>query len=199
MNKKLRLAANLCLSSYFEDIDPNWALDTTKAVSGTDDAYMVEGADEVWVVFRGTEWSVAEWYRNFQIKKADIEGLGRIHKGFFINIPEIMDILDEHPAFKDKDINFCGHSRGGAMAQLAALMHRNEYKSNPKVYTFGSPRCGDKSFLEAYRGIETLRVVHRLDPIPEVPRWNYWHTPVKVGSWKKSHKMSAYYKTAYEI
>lgn len=200
-NKQLRIAANLSLSSYYEGIAPPWALDTSAVYSGTDDAYLVEGVSAVWVVFRGTEWSLKEWAANFNFHKLYVEGLGRVHHGFYANMPKLFELLNEHPAFKDKMINFCGHSRGGALAQIAAVMHRDAFNSKPRVFTFGSPRVGDRSFVRAYGGISnfTTRVVHILDIVPRVPMWNFWHTEKGIRKWNLWHSMSWYYKTVYKL
>ena len=198
-NYQLRLAAQLCAASYYDDVVPAWALDSVYAVHQTDNAYLIEGVSQVWVVFRGTEWSIKEWLKNFQLKKVSIKGLGTIHEGFFSNLLPLWQQLEEHPAFADCKINFCGHSRGGALAQLAAVRHKRIYGSEPRVYTFGSPRVGNKTFVAAYNDIKTLRLVHTFDIVPQVPRWNFWHAGASKYKFKRGHAMWRYQKSAFEI
>ncbi len=68
-----------------------------------------------------------------------------------------------------------GHSLGGAMASLVA--HRLWLEGFPirAVYTYGSPRPGDRNFQAAYR-LPNYRFVNDNDLIPHLPlRWCYRH------------------------
>ena len=68
-----------------------------------------------------------------------------------------------------------GHSLGGAMATLVA--HRLAAEGFPvrAVYTYGSPRPGDRNFRDAYR-VPNYRFVNDNDLVPHLPlRWCYRH------------------------
>ena len=68
-----------------------------------------------------------------------------------------------------------GHSLGGAMATLVA--HRLTAEGFPvrAVYTYGSPRPGDRNFRDAYR-VPNYRFVNDNDLVPHLPlRWCYRH------------------------
>ncbi len=68
-----------------------------------------------------------------------------------------------------------GHSLGGAMATLVA--HRLSVEGFPvrAVYTYGSPRPGDRNFRDAYR-LPNYRFVNDNDLVPHLPlRWCYRH------------------------
>ena len=196
---QLRLAAQLCSSSYYEEVSPPWAVDVLAVHEGTDDAILIEGVDSVWVVFRGTEWSMAEWAHNFQISKEDTNGYGKVHGGFLTHMTALWRQLNQHPAFADKKINLCGHSRGGSLSQLAALAHREIFGSSPNVFTFGSPRVGNPDFVKAYGDINTLRIVHAFDPVPFVPRWNFRHAGTSIMKYTRGHAMWRYQKTAFTL
>jgi hypothetical protein len=68
-----------------------------------------------------------------------------------------------------------GHSLGGAMATLVA--HRLSAEGFPvrAVYSYGSPRPGDRDFRDAYR-LPHYRFVNNNDLVPHLPmKWCYHH------------------------
>ncbi len=68
-----------------------------------------------------------------------------------------------------------GHSLGGAMASLVS--HRLAREGFPvrAVYTYGSPRPGDRHFRDAYH-LPNYRFVNDNDLVPHLPlRWCYRH------------------------
>lgn len=67
---------------------------------------------------------------------------------------------------------FTGHSKGGALANLAALCARQAWPDAAvKAATFGAPRAGDESFALAYRaaGIDCQRYEVDGDLVPDIP------------------------------
>lgn len=72
-------------------------------------------------------------------------------------------------------VHLSGHSLGGALVTIMALLLTNKHGFHVHtVYTFGSPKVGDSAFAEAYQAIvghsaKTYRVVNDLDPVPLVP------------------------------
>jgi len=93
----------------------------------------------------------------------------RVHNGFLVGWDsvsvQVLAILAEQLAFhKDiKRIVTCGHSLGGALATLAAISAKQHFpQCEIAIYSFGSPRTGNKAFAEfvnenfgenAFRGI----------------------------------------------
>ncbi|KUL85130.1 hypothetical protein ZTR_06259 [Talaromyces verruculosus] len=73
-----------------------------------------------------------------------------------------------------------GHGVGGALATLAALQYRTDTSLIPgipatsvQLYTYGSPRVGNRIFARSITGGTTnVRVTHTDDPIPKFPRTN---------------------------
>jgi hypothetical protein len=65
---------------------------------------------------------------------------------------------------------FSGHSKGGAVANLAAYCARRTWDVPVKVLTVGAPRPGNRGFAEAYRsaGIACLRYEVANDPVPGI-------------------------------
>ncbi len=68
-----------------------------------------------------------------------------------------------------------GHSLGGAMASLVSLRLARDGFPVRAVYTYGSPRPGDRHFRDAYH-LPNYRFVNDNDLVPHLPfRWCYRH------------------------
>ena len=70
------------------------------------------------------------------------------------------------------EILVCGHSLGGALAQLCALNLRIVTGLPITVYTFGSPRVGGRGFAKLMneRIPNNYRIVMVADPLESVPK-----------------------------
>ncbi len=102
---------------------------------------------------------------------------GLVHYGFVRAVdavyPAVRSLLSSFP--RDWRIWVTGHSLGGAMASLVS--HRLSADGYPvrAVYTYGSPRAGDRKFCEAYQ-LPNFRFVNDNDLVPHLPlRWCYQH------------------------
>lgn len=113
------------------------------------------------VVFRGTDDS-----RDIL---SDIDtlptrsGTGRVHRGFKAALDVVWD--DVQARLDGREAWFAGHSLGAALATIAAT--RYEYAR--AVYTFGSPRVGDREFFSelaapVHRVVNNNDIVTRLPP-----------------------------------
>ena len=98
----------------------------------------------------------------------------KMHEGF---VEAYMSIQNElHPYVemtKPAKLTMTGHSLGGALATLCAIDFRLTYNDrfNIELFTYGSPRVGNHSFVELVnRHIpESVRFVNGLDIVPGVP------------------------------
>ena len=129
------------------------------------------------VAFRGTEsiGNVLTDVKTALIRHGIFPGL--VHLGFahatdavYPTVRVLLTALDRR-----LPILVTGHSLGGAMATLVA--HRLLVEGFPvrAVYTYGSPRPGDRSFRDAYR-VHNYRFVNNNDLVPHLPlRWCYHH------------------------
>jgi triacylglycerol lipase len=132
------------------------------------------------IACRGTEPN--EWNdvkADLDAATAVAETIGRVHRGFKREVDDIWPIIEKSLQSNDKTLWFTGHSLGGAMATICAgrcmLSH---IKSNPtQIYTFGSPRVGDKRYINFVK-VDHVRWVHNNDIVPKVPpAWlGYRHT-----------------------
>jgi hypothetical protein len=111
----------------------------------------------------------------------------RIHEGFFNQakviyyalIPRLTVLKD----FGIRRVVFCGHSLGGAIAQILGLFFQStEY--DVKVFTAGSPRVFNSYGVKYYNKIveNSYRVVNGNDLVTILPfRWfGYKHTKGKI-------------------
>ena len=102
---------------------------------------------------------------------------GRVHCGFAEAVeevwPEVRRILGS-PS-RARPLWVTGHSLGGAMATLASVRLTSEGYKVRAVYTYGSPRVGDRLFRDSY-SLANYRFVNDNDLVPHLPfRWCYKH------------------------
>lgn len=124
------------------------------------------------VAFRGTQ--PGEWQDILDDSrfKQDSWPTGRVHIGFKKAFTRVKDSLRER--LKDlrvgRTIWFTGHSLGAALATLAADALDTEGDS--RVYTFGSPRVGNRAFASAFTSRfehRAFRYVNDTDVVARVP------------------------------
>ena len=118
---------------------------TIKYVSnkGAQAIYLSNKEEQV-IAFRGTE------PKQFSDIKADLKAWkiksktsGRVHDGFYDEVEKVWPELIKLIKPKNLPLYMCGHSLGGAMATIAASRLKTE-----ALYTFGSPRVGNKKWLD---------------------------------------------------
>lgn len=135
--------------------------------------------DDVVVAFRGTEQNLTDWWTdlNGQLVTSSADA-GQVHRGFRDALDSVYARVRQFVRdvqVKDKSRLFiCGHSLGGALAQLAARRLAKE-TNLPKVrgvFTYGAPRVGDQVYVDDYRaspvGNLTTLWVAKGDPITRV-------------------------------
>lgn len=128
------------------------------------------------VIFRGTK-TVKEWISNMGIglKEYPRPDYGSVHEGFlqlYCSLrPAIIETLSQSGG--RGRLYVAGHSLGAALATLALP----DIEAGAKVridalYTFGSPRAGDDSFVKAFNrdyGRRSFRVANTSDIVTQVP------------------------------
>lgn len=127
----------------------------------------------VFVCFAGSS-SLTDWKYNFKAVQNHSMGVG-IHSGFLTSLDDIVSIFSKHILPSDS-VYFCGHSLGGALAVLAAYLYTYQADEGTKkvngVFTFGSPKVGNKKFAKDYDaklGQNTHRYTHTRDLVARVP------------------------------
>ena len=105
------------------------------------------------------------------------EVLGQVHLGFYsLYFNQLADAVKAAVQTLDpsKPLVLAGHSLGGALANLAAVdlaIHQPELQPNLHIYTYGTPRVGDLTFVETHskRLPNHYRVVNLADMVPMTP------------------------------
>lgn len=144
-----------------------------------------ENANDIVVGFRGTmSGSTLDWANNFLFglvqfgpqyydnPSSDI----KVHCGFYFATQSLIDgIIGKINSIKhssSQNLYVTGHSKGGAMAYIAAFILKNRYPDlNVSVYTFGAPKVGNFNFSERYDSVlpETYSYVFETDIVPRLP------------------------------
>lgn len=146
----------------------------------------VTGA-EIMVAFRGTlppdfldlGLSGADWLNDAQTNMTAVAGVAGVlyhaHKGFWFATselwkqlkPELDALVAANPALP---VVFTGHSKGGAMAQIAAVLFGHAAQT-VHVCTFASARAGDAAFVAAFNAMadDARRYEYGADVVPHLP------------------------------
>ena len=160
--------------------------------------YVASGDGFVLVVFCGTE--VSNPGMLFQDLLVDLDLRppvapgwieGRVHRGFadaFDTVwDQVRDELERRTAGNGAKVWFAGHSLGAAVATLAVARWNAQAPHVPAaLYTFGSPRVGDKEFASAcergkfriYRYVHNQDIVARVPPTLPLGYWDAGPDPV---------------------
>ncbi len=123
--------------------------------------------------------TLEDWIQDTEAEPVREQGIaGEMHRGFHAAFAqtqgELLAVLakwNSAGALKGKSIYVTGHSKGGAMAIIAAIHLFNAGYKPKAVYTFAAARAGDSDFQQAYGGknIETWRYENRFDIVPHLP------------------------------
>jgi triacylglycerol lipase len=134
-------------------------------------AYLLTSQDDTVVVLRGSgerDWEeLVSEERNLSIFA---ETIGKVHRCFKADVDELWPKIESELEDNRKPVWFCGHSLGGAFANICAQRCLLSYvRSEPKeLHTFGSPRIGNKKYVR-HVNVEHYRWVNNNDYITRVP------------------------------
>lgn len=143
--------------------------------------------EEILIGFRGTISEIKQWASNLDVKYTKwYNGNGKVHSGFYDRFNEIktrtISLLKKaQEELPNGDIIISGHSMGGAVATLFAS-YLKQINIHPRfVYTYGSPRVGDRTFakyVDKQFGERLTRVMNDWDMITDLPplAFGYRHT-----------------------
>jgi triacylglycerol lipase len=145
-------------------------------------SYIFHNKNEIDICFKGTS-NIKDNYFNLNIyPKSYISPEIKVHHGFlskYLSIKDIIiktvnDIIDKNDIHK---ITCNGHSSGGAMASIAIfdiyeiIRIKDKRDIIMECFTFGSPRVGNREFINRYKEIvnKSVRIVNWNDIIQYVP------------------------------
>ena len=164
-HKKILEELKFC-DSRFSDVKP---FDNKSS-----QAFVARHEDIIIASFRGTN-EILDWLDNLNFLHVELP-IGRVHKGFYDGLRDIWSPMEETIAqYRDngQSLWITGHSLGGALAALAAVDLVEKDKFFNGVYTFGQPRCCDRS-VSRIMNIEVkpkiFRFHHQNDIVPRIPQ-----------------------------
>ncbi len=134
------------------------------------------------IVFRGTD-SKRDILTclNFMQVKMKIDNIKSnypmVHTGFYNQFKSLKTDIDKiireyQKEDYNKEVIFCGHSLGGALATIASLQYGCDFPDlKINCITFGSPRVGNALFVEYFNKVVNIsyRFVNKKDPITIIP------------------------------
>ena len=149
------------------------------------------------LAFRGTE-SLSNWNLDLKVIRVETEFCEKCHahKGFYvgwqlIQVDVEVKVAEQVKANPGYRLVVTGHSLGAALATLAAGHFRKneELREKTELYTFGSPRVGNKELADFLTTQSDLsyRVTYRADPVVRLPpHWTgYYHMSPEY--WMREH------------
>lgn len=162
--------------------------------SDRDAAFIWRSNDEVIIAFRGTlpfktgsqqdsasqQLVIEDWFNNADFAPQPDPELGLVHSGFKVSFDNLWPgIAQQLKAWQaagklgpQVKVYITGHSKGGALAMLAALKIRVEnILPVTEVVTFAAPRVGGADFAAKYaaQGIVGYRYENQDDVVSHVP------------------------------
>ena len=138
--------------------------------------FVASNDERVLIAFNGSE-SAQDWFGNAKlIQKEGFTPGTKIHGGFKDSLAVVeqeLDVLLESFDANTKEIWLTGHSLGGALAVLLAAKLAAKNIPVSGLYTFGTPRVGDKAFAdtldEKLKDTASYRLVVSGDFVPHIP------------------------------
>lgn len=99
------------------------------------------------------------------------EGDGQAHRAFYKGFAAAKVFVERYleSFYSNQTLIICGHSLGGAIALLLSVWLKENWSKDIQLYTFGSPRAADRTFVQGATALAHHRLVNHNDPIPGVP------------------------------
>lgn len=144
--------------------------------------YVIYNRYTTFIVFRGTS-TLTDWKADLNISQEEMYGDKhvKIHRGFKRQYWSVKDdILKCVEKNLYRPIVVIGHSLGGALAQVCAvdIKMRHNVLCDISVFTIGSPRVGNRSFVNLYNKMikNSYRLKNKGDVITYFPmKSSYCH------------------------
>jgi len=141
--------------------------------------YVASIDDWIVLAFRGTQvddfWqSVLDWTIDARfVPVRDVHG-DWVHEGFKSALDDVWRDVSNHirtlQTQKRRPLWICGHSLGAALATMAANRCADERALGfTGLYTYGSPRVGDRNFGKEIQPPVVFRFQHDSDVVTQVP------------------------------
>ena len=132
-------------------------------------AYVVKRKTVDIIVFRGTQ-QAGDWA--FNLFPMPVPYAGRLcHGGFVASHASVWGKIEPYIDYNKRTL-ICGHSLGGALAELTAAKLNGKH-DNLNLITFGKPNTFFKGFKKPFTLDNQISVVNGSDLVARVPRLCY--------------------------
>jgi triacylglycerol lipase len=134
------------------------------------------------IAFRGTDdWDAM--IKDAKTWQVDSETIGDVHAGFKEYLDDVyhhvLNWLQGLSALEQKfPIIVTGHSLGAAAASIFVTRLKHLGYENVSLYTYGSPRVGDRTWANQFSEIPAYRFVNNNDIVCRVPTGLGWYQHV---------------------
>lgn len=143
-----------------------------------------DGQEQILLIaFAGTS-GIDQWISNADTMTMELwpfcTSRSKVHAGFLKAFKDFEDFVkDSLQASDAARVIFTGHSRGGAIATLAACYAKAlQGKRRIELVTFGAPKPGDKNFRnQECKNLRIARFVNSFDPVPGLPPLSAFEHP----------------------
>lgn len=162
----LNTAVSYCEKAYDNEIEDAIKIES-KLTSTT--VFIIKRKTIDIIAFRGTQ-QARDWL--FNLSAIPIPYANRLcHSGFVMAHISVWSKIKKHLDMKKRTL-VCGHSLGGALAELtAAKLHRKH--PNLNLCTFGKPNTFFKGFKKPLKLDRQMSVVLGSDVVAKIPRICY--------------------------
>lgn len=120
------------------------------------------------VCFRGTS-NLVQWVLNLSVLgepwSQELSDGAKVHQGFRYMFNKIWPDLQKAIPETGEPVFYTGHSLGGALATMAAVE-----KPPAAVFSFGSPRVGNREFVDLLGETPHHRLVYHHDLVSIIPK-----------------------------
>lgn len=137
-----------------------WRADfCTRITNGSQSALILADDRDVVVAFEGSRRDADDWAANRDtVPERIATACQYVHRGFLTEYEKVSASLESEwfrSMIRGRRLHTCGHSQGGAVAEVAACHMRTS-----SCYTYGTPRVFCRS----------------LEPHPATAAWYHWHS-----------------------
>jgi len=149
------------------------------SAQGTE-AYLMADDEKMILTFRGSD-QIQDWLNNVDMDLVGGPMGGKVHEGFiqmlhyvWRDLQVAIRELKAEAAAQNRSLPLwvTGHSLGAALATLATACLREKDQPVQGLYSFGSPRVGDRDFARHFNadfGDKAFRVVNKNDIVTRLP------------------------------
>lgn len=180
--KDALLCADACMASYVTELEARKHIrkylynvdEYAEFSSASAEATCLKTTDLDYVIaFRGTD-DISSVMVDLKSWQTDSDTVGEVHYGFKSYVDnlevQLFKWLEQYSILESKKrIIVTGHSLGGAAATIFITRLIEKGYKNVCLYTFGSPRVGDKNWTKQFDDIEAYRIVNNNDAVTRIP------------------------------